>query len=282
LGDDVPSASSQFYKEVAAIDAYLEANPPDPNDIVVKDATGIRLVITTPGTGMIPPNSGNNLKVAYTGRLFSNGVEFDSNDEYFLKLSDNVISGWKVALAMLTEGAEAKVYIPSVWAYGPSGSGGIPGNATLVFDINLIDVVPTTDQNNKLTADIGVIDAHLLSNEIDAEIHDSGIRYVITQQGAGFTPTLYQQVRVQVKGKLLTDGSLFMDRVFEPVQDFSSRVANFSPPHGILLGLQLLSEGGKATVYVPSTLAYGGVAGTGLPANSNVIFELELLDVINE
>jgi FKBP-type peptidyl-prolyl cis-trans isomerase len=287
LGEDVPSITSQLNKEVKAIDAYLVANPPDPTDIIVKDASGVRLVITQPGTGTIPPNYGNNLKVAYTGRRFSDGAIFDSNNEFYMKLSDNVIGGWKIALALLTEGAQAKVYIPSGWAYGPSGrdglggNPGIPGNETLVFDINLIDVVPTTEQNNKMIDDIELIDAHLLINEIDAEIHESGMRYVITQLGAGFTPSLYQQVRVRVKGKLITDGTVFIDRVIEPAPNFSCRVANFSPPHGILLGLQLLSEGGKVTVYVPSTLAYGGVTNTGVPANSNVIFELELLEVIN-
>src|SRR5688572_5847672 len=104
LGEVGPSPTAQLDKEVKQIDAYLAANPGDPTDIIVKDASGIRLVITEQGTGTIPPNPNNNLKVTYAGRLFSNGFMFDNNngDEFFLKLSDNVIAGWKIGLALLT------------------------------------------------------------------------------------------------------------------------------------------------------------------------------------
>ncbi len=280
ISDD-PSITpaEQLAKDVQAIDDYLAANPGSPTDIIVKDASGIRLVITEPGTGTIPPNSGNNLKVDYTGRLLSNGTVFDSNSSFLFKLSDNIIQGWKIGLALITQGTHAKLYIPSGWAYGTSGQGTIPGNANLVFDIHLIDVVPTQQQEDKLTADMAAIDTYLTEEEVANVIElERGVRYVVTEMGTGPTPSLYDPVKTNFKGKLLTDESVFIDKIIEPSTESSSRVVNY--PHGILIGLQLLPEGSKATFYVPSGLAYGGTAFTGVPANSNIIFEIELLDVI--
>jgi len=272
--DPGPSFEGQLAKDVQAIDDYLDANPGDPSDIIVRDASGIRLVITTVGTGLIPPNTGNNLKVGYTGRLLSTGGVFDSNPAYLTKLSD-VIDGWKIGLALLTEGAQAKLYIPSGWGYGTKGNGSIPPNANLVFDINLIDVVPTQPQVDRLNADIATIDTYLSSNAIAAVSHPSGIRYVTTQPGPGGSPTLYDRVKINFKAMLLTDGSVILEGLFEPSPTFSSRVVNY--PHGVLVGMQLMAAGSKTTFYVPSVLVTGL---QNVPANAIVIFEVELLDII--
>jgi len=266
----------QLANDIAAIDAYLDAHPGSPSDIIVKDASGVRVVITEMGTGTIPPNFSNNLKVAYTGSLLSNGAIFDSDDNYLLKLSDAVILGWKIGLQLITQGTHARIYIPSAWGYGTTGQGQIPANANLVFDIELIDVVPTLQQQERLTSDIAAIDAYLAQNSITAETHSSGIRYVVTELGTGDMPGLYDGVKLNFKATLLTTSVVVVDEMYEPSPNFSSRVVNF--PHGVLVGLQLLPEGSKVTIYAPSVLS-NGLPNT--PANSNVIFEIELLDVIN-
>jgi FKBP-type peptidyl-prolyl cis-trans isomerase FkpA len=278
LETDQPlSFDAQLRKDVAAIDEYLLDNPGNPTDIILRDASGIRLVITTMGTGEIPPNPSNNLKVAYTGKFLSTGGIFDSNDNFILKLSDQVIVGWKIGISLLTKGAEAKLFIPSGYGYGASGNASIPGNANLVFDINLIDVVPNTQQVSQLTTDIAAIDSYLASNSIaNAVSHSSGIRYVITQMGTGATPTLYNTVKVNFVAKSLTTGEIAFQKLLEPTADFSSRVVNY--PHGALIGLQLLPVGSKATLYTPSVLANGI---PGLASGSNAIFEIELMEVVN-
>lgn len=275
--EPTPSVEAQLAKDVATIDEYLLANPGNPTDIILKDASGVRVVITTPGTGTIPPNLSNNLKVAYTGKLLSTGGTFDSNNNFILKLSDQLIIGWKIGLSLLTEGAVAKLYIPSSLGYGTAGSSSIPANANLVFDIHLIDVVPNTQQVNQLTADIAAIDSYLASNSItDAVSHSSGIRYVITQLGTGSTPTLYNSVKVNFVAKSLTTGDIAYQKLLEPNAEFSSRVVNY--PHGALIGLQLLPVGSKATIYTPSVLANGV---PGLASGTNAIFEIELMDIVN-
>lgn len=267
------SSTAQLEKDIKAIDEYLAANG---ITNVIKDASGIRLVVDEIGTDGLPPNIGNDLKVNYTGRLLSNGALFDAGTVYG-KLT-NYILGWQIGLSMLPEGSFATLYIPSGLAYGPTGSGAIPGNANLIFEVELESVTPTTQQLEKLDEDIAEIDAYLDAQSITAIQHESGMRYVITETGTGDIPALYDQVKISYKGNLLSNGNEFYNQIVEPSALFSSRPINY--PHGVMLGLQLLSEGGKATFYVPSVLAYGNQASPNVPANSNIIFEIELLDVI--
>lgn len=281
------STYQQLQEDIRKIDAYLEANPPAPTDIIIKDAaSGIRLVVTEMGTGVIPPTPENIIQVAYTGRLFSNGVQFDTEDSYVFTLSNtdaggsDVISGWKYALAMMTEGTHATVYIPSGLAYGPNGSGTIPDNAILVFDLEL-KTVDTENEEPRLTNDSTIISVYVEEHAIpNVQVDDSGLHYVIEEVGSGNAPGLYDHVRIRYTGKLMNvKEDKFADNIEQgPVNVFSSRAVNYI--HGLTIGLQKMNEGGKATFYIPSALAYGPSTNGIIVANSILIFEIELLEVI--
>jgi FKBP-type peptidyl-prolyl cis-trans isomerase len=276
--ENTVSQYEQLQIDIKKIDDYLAANPPADTALLITDASGIRLVIAEVGTGAIPPNPENNLKVSYVGRLFSNDNIFDSNEAFFLNLSNNIIDGWKIGLSMLTEGAEATLYIPSYYAYGTKGNNGIPGNAILKFDIKMLLVEPTSEQEEQLSSQVAAIDLALENVENVIE-HPSGIRIVHAGEGTGATPTLYDQVAIKYSGRLLADDTEFLALTERaPSVSFSSRLVNYL--HGQIIGMQLMKAGGKATIYVPAILAYGPVAVTNIPANSNLIYEIELLQVI--
>ena len=287
LDTDNVSPYQQLQEDVAKIDAYLVANPPtDPSDIVVRDAySGIRMVITEVPTSLqdsIAPTQNNILVVDYVGKLFSNGAQFDAGNNFTFTMTTtdaggtDVIEGWKFALSLMTPGMKATVYIPSGMAYGPSGKGSIPKNAILVFDLYL-KVVDTTDEEPRLTNDKGAINA-ALEGVANVTTLPSGVAYITQQIGTGLTPTLYDQVRIKYTGTLL-NGTVFAQSIEQgPVNIFSSMVANY--PHGLAQGLQRMQQGGKAKIYVPSTLGYGTLSSGTIPANSNLIFEVELLEVI--
>lgn len=272
--EEVISPLEQLNLDVATIDNYLAEN----GIIALKDASGIRVEIIQLGDGNLPPNLDNNINVKYTGKLLSNGSIFDSNTTTGItgRLSSYIL-GWQIGLGLLPEGSVAKLYIPSGYAYGTSGAGSIPPNAILVFDLELVSVSPTQTQVDKLASDKQLIDDYLLEKEISAIEHESGIRYTITEGAGTVSPTLYDEVEIVYTGKLLSDGSVFYSQTLKPSDEFSSRVINF--PHGVIIGLQLMKEGDKMTIYTPSTLAYGTRSISGVPSNSNVIFEIELLEV---
>jgi FKBP-type peptidyl-prolyl cis-trans isomerase FkpA len=100
------------------------------------------------GTGAAA-TSGNTLRVSYTGWLYDSreidnkGLQFDSSGAqgYTFRLgAGQVIAGWDQGFAGMREGGRRRLIIPSEFAYGSDGSGPIPANATLVFDVELLDV----------------------------------------------------------------------------------------------------------------------------------------------
>lgn len=104
----------------------------------------------------------------------------------------------------------------------------------------------------------------------------SGLQYLITQQGTGKQPTASSVVKVHYTGKLV-DGTVFDSSVArgEPIEFPLNQVIP-----GWTEGLQLMTEGSKATLYIPAALGYGeqGVPGT-IPPNSTLIFDVELIEV---
>ena len=131
--EDIISPQEQLERDIAEIDAYLEQEGID----AIEDPTGLRYVINKPGSGP-QPNLGSQVTTNYEGRFFDGSV-FDSGNNITFPVN-GVIVGWQIMLPKMKRGEEVTVYIPSGLAYGPQGSGRIPPNSNLVFDIELLDV----------------------------------------------------------------------------------------------------------------------------------------------
>ena len=108
-----------------------------------RDPDAFHIDLTKQGSGEYPPK-GSKVSVHYTGRLLD-GSEFDSskkrNQPFQFNLgTGQVIKCWDEAFQKLNRGAEATITCPADMAYGSRGAGGkIPPNATLKFDIELLD-----------------------------------------------------------------------------------------------------------------------------------------------
>jgi FKBP-type peptidyl-prolyl cis-trans isomerase len=100
----------------------------------------------TVGTGATAA-AGYTARVTYTGWLI-NGVKFDGSDlhapNYYLEFLVNtggVIKGWDEGVQGMKVGGKRQLVVPPQLGYGSSGSGGIPGNAILVFEVTLLKVL---------------------------------------------------------------------------------------------------------------------------------------------
>jgi FKBP-type peptidyl-prolyl cis-trans isomerase len=112
-------------------------------DGVVSTPSGLAYEIVQPGTGAKPKLS-DTVRVHYTGTLV-NGTVFDSSRESDQPAEfelGRVIPGWSEGIQQIAAGGKIKLYVPPHLAYGDEGAGGIPPAATLIFDVELLEVKP--------------------------------------------------------------------------------------------------------------------------------------------
>jgi FKBP-type peptidyl-prolyl cis-trans isomerase FklB len=111
---------------------------------VITTKSGLQYQILKEGTGK-KPKAASRVKVNYEGRLLD-GTVFDSsiarNHPVEFQLSQ-VIAGWTEGLQTMKEGGKTRFFIPANLAYGEVGAGDTIGpNSTLIFDIELLQVLP--------------------------------------------------------------------------------------------------------------------------------------------
>lgn len=137
--------------------------PSEPTGLTTT-ASGLQYVVTTHGKGA-QPQAGQVVIAHYHG-TFLDGKVFDSsvkrNEPFAFTLGrKQVIKGWDEAFALLHIGDKATLIIPPQLAYGEKERSTIPGNSTLRFDVELLDIKP-----------LGLAD--VLSDAIDAEGLEAG------------------------------------------------------------------------------------------------------------
>lgn len=104
---------------------------------------------------------------------------------------------------------------------------------------------------------------------------ESGLQYKIIEPGNDVKPGPEDTVLVRYKGTLL-DGTVF-DEVSAPDEPISLTLNRVIP--GWQEGMQLIGEGGKATLYIPSALGYGERGAQTIAPNSTLVFDVELVEV---
>jgi peptidylprolyl isomerase len=125
-----------------------ESSEAQPAPKPVTTSTGLQTIDTKVGTGA-SPKTGQTVTVHYTGWLYENGTKgkkFDSsvdrNEPFEFPIGQGrVIAGWDQGVATMKVGGKRTLIIPPALGYGARGAGGaIPPNATLMFDVELLDV----------------------------------------------------------------------------------------------------------------------------------------------
>lgn len=127
---------------IAEGEAFLEANKA--KEGVITTESGLQYTVVEAGTGE-QPTPADEVKVHYTGTLL-NGTVFDSSVERGEPITfplSGVIPGWTEGVSLMKEGAKYRFFIPQNLAYGMRGAGPtIPAGATLIFDVELLEVNP--------------------------------------------------------------------------------------------------------------------------------------------
>lgn len=137
-----------------------------------------------------------------------------------------------------------------------------------------IELLMTT----KLIEDGMNIDKYLKENNISAKTTASGLRYIITEEGTGPTPQTGELVFVHYRGTLL-DGTPF-DASYDRGEPLQFPIGQGNVIQGWDEGIALLNKGAKATLYIPSPLAYGERAMGDVIAPFSILkFDVELVGI---
>jgi FKBP-type peptidyl-prolyl cis-trans isomerase FklB len=122
-------------------ETFLKANKDKAG--VVSLPEGMQYEVIKEGAGPKPLIT-DKIKAHYKGALLD-GKEFDSSfkrNQPFSAPLRSLIKGWQIAIPLMNQGSHWRLWIPSDLAYGDRGAGGdIPGGATLVFEVELLEIL---------------------------------------------------------------------------------------------------------------------------------------------
>jgi thimet oligopeptidase len=234
-----------------------------------QSATGLEWWVIEEGKGDSPQPT-SMVKVHYTGWL-EDGTKFDSSVDRGTPSTftlNQVIRGWTEGLCLMSVGEKRKFRIPANLAYGSRGRPSIPPDSTLIFDVELLDIidyakVPPMEQ--------------LPGDSVTGEIatSDSGLQWYDIVEGSGETPVnASSTVEVHYTG-WLTDGTKFDSSVDR------GQTIEF-PLNGVIAGwtegVGSMKVGGKRKLIIPADLGYGAAgAGGVIPGGATLIFDVELI-----
>ena len=221
------------------------------------------------------------VRVHYEGRT-ADGEKFDSSYDRgspsMFRLNQ-VIPGWTQGLQLMSEGDTYLFYIPNALAYGNSNRGDvIKAGDDLVFQVELVEVMEPK------SADAEAWEKYTPWNSDLPEVQktESGLQYVVLESGdaSGASPVNGQMVAVYYEGRLAENGEMF-DSAFQRGQPELFPSDRLIP--GWVESLAMMKPGDRWLMYIPSDIAYGaqGTPGGPIPPNADLMFEVELLDVMN-
>lgn len=142
-------ADAKAQKTLAEGKKFLEENAKK-EGVKVIDSTGVQYIVLEEGDGA-QPTIEDRVECDYVGTLID-GTEFDSSikrgqpAQFPLR---GVIPGWSKTIPLMKVGSKWRIFIPSELGYGPRGTGNIPGNSVLIFDVTLHQIIKEDDKDKK-------------------------------------------------------------------------------------------------------------------------------------
>lgn len=130
---------------------------------------------------------------------------------------------------------------------------------------------PTTVSIQAPQSEVTALKQYLDAQKITAKADERGFYYTIESAGSGTKPTVCSTVTVNYTGKL-TNG-----KTFDSGNDVTFGLYQLIP--GWQEGIPLIAPGGRITLYLPPSLAYGSQEQADIPANSILVFTIDLLEV---
>lgn len=269
-----------------ALADYVASN----NITVTPYPSGIYIIPLEKGKGRCPVE-GEQVEVDFAAYLLdgqSVGSTWESPDKLKFVLGEGAtIQGWEEIVPKMHLGDRVKAIIPFDMAYGEHSVGSIPPYANLVYDIKLLKITTAAELKKQTEAAQSALKAdsekafleYVKANNL-TDHTASGLYYSKSVVTGGAQPQVGQTARIRFVATFL-DGS--------PLGDSDQLGGFYDVPFGqgtVLRGLEegvgLMHVGEQARFVLPYSLAYGENAYGNIPAYANIIFDVDLLDVMDK
>jgi peptidylprolyl isomerase len=254
--------------------------------VEIKDGGGVKFRDLKEGSGE-PCPPGAKVKINYSGWL-TDGTGFDSNKGKPPALFDlnELIKGWQVGIPGMKPGGIRKLVVPPEMGYGAKGSPpSIPGNSTLIFEVELVSFTgggpPPRPRRSPAPTDLTK-----LSDGTDPGAEDpglkplgsAGLKYRDIKEGDGPVVPAGSTVVVDYIGWFTTGGQPF-DSSWKGGGHPYSASLSAGVIQGWMDGIPGMKVGGIRKLVIPPELAYGREGRSGIPPNSTLVFEVEVLGI---
>jgi len=248
-----------------------------------KQSSGLYFIPVTTNAAAPLATANQVVSILYTGKLlngnvFSSSAQNDDTPLSFRYGVDRVLAGLEEGLSLMHKGDKAILLIPSGLAYGSSSSTSIPANSIIRFEVELVDLNATF-----AVPDDNLITRYLAKNKITtAQKQASGLYFVPTTTNPAGTPAAAgKSVSVIYTGKLL-NGTVFDASSLHNNAPLTFTVG--ATPKQVIAGfdegINLMRKGEKATLVIPSGLAYGATGSSpSIAPNTVLTFDVEVTDV---
>ena len=256
---------------------------------VTPESSGVYIIPLEKGKGRCPVK-GEKVELDFSATLLNGqpvGSTFESSDKFSFVLGEGyTIPGWKEIVPKMHLGDRVKAIIPFDMAYGEHSVGEIPAYANLVYDIKLLKITTAAELQAEAEKAMKALREeseraffdYLKVNNI-TDYTASGLFFAKSVVTEGAQPQKGQTARIKFEASYL-DGT--------PLGDSEQLGGQYDLEYGqgkVLKGLEegvgLMRVGEKARFVLPYTLAYGANPYGSIPAYSNLVFDVELLEIID-
>ena len=286
MADVEKMKASMMAESRKALEDYLDANGIN----VAPDSTGIYIIPMEAGKGQFP-KKGDKVEVDFSTTLLNGqlvGSTFDGPDKLSFVLGEGItIKGWEEIVPKMRLGDRVKAIIPFDMAYGEHSVGSIPAYANLVYDIKLLKITTAAELQAEKERERIVLKAQsetafleYLKNNNITDHTASGLFYIKLMAADGLQPKTGQIARIKYVATYL-DGTPLGNS--DQIGDYYELVVGEGKVlKGLEEGVSLMRVGEKTRFVLPYTLAYGNQQYGNIPAFSNLIFDVELLEVLDK
>ena len=250
-------------------------------------SSGVYIIPVETGKGRCPV-TGDKVELDFEAFLLdgtSVGSTYGQDEKLSFVLGEgNTLPGWEEVVPLMHLGERVRAIMPFEMAYGEHQVGDIPAYSNLVYDIKLLKITSKEELDKQAAAEKEALKTqseqafwdYLKANDI-TEYTVNGLFFKKLTTTEGAKPEEGQTVRIKYVAKYLDGTELgSSDQLGE---FYEMEYGKGAVLKGLEEGVGLMRVGEKARFVLPYTLAYGDNPYNNIPAYSNLVFDVELLEI---